>query len=178
MVDSVVSRLAKFVHELVHSRVDVDKHGDERKTAWGTDIQVPGRLKPYIRFAYDANLIIILDGPKNTKIVEDLFAELVELLVGNTTNTSQVFGDFGTTKIEIICQYVGNGKGGCIFFKETQKKGLFKPRVVEAFVEDLRKSKRTAVDIAPTPFPPIDSPPVKSLQDVDSLWDIPEINDQ
>lgn len=181
MSESVAVRVAKLLHEIVHSGIDVDIQGEEEMVAWEATVPIPGRLKPYIRCAFDKNLIILLDGPKNTKVVEDVFTDLVRLLVGNAKNASKIFGDLGMLRIEISCPHVDGGKGARIYFRETQKKSLFKPRVVEAYLESLHQQApvgkvdppQTVVApqvVAPSPQPAPPPPPPQAEPEESLGW--------
>ncbi|TAN53885.1 MAG: hypothetical protein EPN21_00280 [Methylococcaceae bacterium] len=180
MSESVAVSIAKLLHEIVHSGIEVDIQGEEEMVAWEATVPIPGRLKPYIRCAFDKNLIILLDGPKNTKVVEDVFADLVRLLVGNKKNASKVFGDLGMLRIEICCPHVDGGQGARIYFRETQQKSLFKPRVVQAFLESLNQIPVAKKDppqpaavatpaAAPQPQPATPSAPQQPAEPEESL---------
>lgn len=138
-IQQVALRIAKLIQKIAHSetQVQVDKHGDTRKVFWHAQVEVPEYLQKFLRFQYDHSLQLVLEGPEDSRVLEQLFDTLIELFVRRPHNLEHVFGSHGHLAIEIVYQGYDGGKGGRIYFRQLRKKQFLQPRVLEAYLECL-----------------------------------------
>jgi hypothetical protein len=149
-IQQVALRIAKLIQKIAHSetQVQVDKHGDTRKVFWHAQLEVPEYLQKFLRFQYDHSLQLVLDGPEDSRVLEQLFNTFIELFVKRPHNLEHVFGSYGHLAIEIVYQGYAGGKGGRIYFRQLRKKQFLQPRLIAAYLEYLSD--------APVQAPPTD----------------------
>lgn len=141
-IQQVALRIAKLIQRIAHAetQVQVDKYGSQRKVFWHAQVDVPEYLQKFLRFQYDHSLQLVLDGPEDSRVLEQLFDTLIELFVRRPHNLEHVFGSNGHLAIEIVYQGYDGGKGGRIYFRQLRKKQFLQPRLLEAYLEHLSEA--------------------------------------